>query len=164
MQIDAHIRWMLRRDLEEVLAIETACFEFPWTVEQFVNTLHHRDCIGYVAEHEERIVGYMLYEMNSVSVRILNLAVHPCLQGHTVGKQMIEKLTDKLSRKKRHKLTCEVRESNLDAQLFLRACGLQAVEVLNGFYIETTEDAYRFEYSLLAKPVNRVGVYLGATK
>ena len=36
MQIDqqqevrVHIRWMIRRDMPEVLAIEAESFEFPW--------------------------------------------------------------------------------------------------------------------------------------
>ena len=28
--INVHIRWMIRRDMEEVLNIEQASFEFPW--------------------------------------------------------------------------------------------------------------------------------------
>jgi [ribosomal protein S18]-alanine N-acetyltransferase len=28
--VRTHIRWMIRRDMPEVLAIEAASFEFPW--------------------------------------------------------------------------------------------------------------------------------------
>ncbi len=59
MQIDlsrevrVHIRWMIRRDMPEVLAIEATSFEFPWLDDDFVRTLRRRNCIGMVAEHED---------------------------------------------------------------------------------------------------------------
>ena len=40
----------------------------------------------------------------------------------------------------------EVRETNLDAQLFFRAQGFRAVNVLRDFYEDTTEDAYLMQY------------------
>ena len=32
-EIRVHIRWMIRRDMVEVLQIERESFEFPWTDE-----------------------------------------------------------------------------------------------------------------------------------
>src|SRR4029079_7559263 len=34
-QLRVHIRWMIRRDMAEVLEIEAAGFEFPWSEEDF---------------------------------------------------------------------------------------------------------------------------------
>ena len=56
-QTRVHIRWMIRRDMPEVLAIEHASFEYPWCEEEFLRVLRQRNCIGMVAEHGERIVG-----------------------------------------------------------------------------------------------------------
>ncbi len=30
------IRWLIRRDMDEVLAIERSSFQFPWTEEEFL--------------------------------------------------------------------------------------------------------------------------------
>ena len=29
--VKVHIRWMIRRDMPEILNIEQHCFEFPWS-------------------------------------------------------------------------------------------------------------------------------------
>ena len=57
-QVRVHIRWMIRRDMPEVLAIEHASFEFPWCEEEFLRVLRQRNCIGMVAEYGERVVGF----------------------------------------------------------------------------------------------------------
>ena len=45
-QTRVHIRWMIRRDMPEVLAIEHASFEYPWCEEEFLRVLRQRNCIG----------------------------------------------------------------------------------------------------------------------
>jgi ribosomal-protein-alanine N-acetyltransferase len=44
----------------------------------------------------------------------------------------------------------EVRESNIDAQLFFRSLGFRAISVLRGFYDDSAEDAYLMQYRVLA--------------
>src|SRR4029078_10231989 len=56
-QLRVHIRWMIRRDMAEVVDVERASFEFPWFEEEFIRCLRQRNCIGMVAEHAERVVG-----------------------------------------------------------------------------------------------------------
>ena len=63
-----------------------------------------------------------------------------------VGRQMMAKLMGKLSQQRRSRLLLEVRETNLDAQLFFRSLGFRAVSVLRGFYEDTPEDAYVMQY------------------
>ena len=58
-QVRVHIRWMIRRDMPEVLQAEQASFEFPWTEEDFLRCLRQRNCIGMVAEQGEKVVGFM---------------------------------------------------------------------------------------------------------
>lgn len=139
-----HIRWMMRRDMPEVLAIESANFEFPWPEDDFVKMLRQRNNIGMVAEVGEKIVGYMIYGLMPKHIQLYNLATAP--HGKGTGRAMMEKLATKLAPTRRNKILCEVRETNLDAQLFFRACGFRAVETLRGFYEDTTEDAYVFRY------------------
>ena len=75
-QLRVHIRWMIRRDMPEVLAIEEQSFEYPWSEEDFVRCLRQRNCIGLVAEHNERVVGFIIYELHKSRLHILNFAVH----------------------------------------------------------------------------------------
>jgi ribosomal-protein-alanine N-acetyltransferase len=147
-QIRVHIRWMIRRDMTEVLAIEEKSFAEPWCEDEFLRVLRQRNCIGMVAEHGDIVVGFMLYELHRSKLQVLNFAVRPDFRREGVGRQMIAKLASKLTDHRRTKICLQVRESNLDAQLFYRAQGFRATEVLHEFYDDTGEDAYLIEYAL----------------
>jgi ribosomal-protein-alanine N-acetyltransferase len=137
---------MIRRDMPEVLDIENQNFEFPWLDEDFVRCLRQRNCIGMVAEHEDRVVGFMIYELHKTRIHVLNFAVAPEYQRSGVGSQMVAKLTAKLSTQRRSRIVLEVRETNLAAQLFFRENGFRAVSVLRRFYEDTPEDAYLMQF------------------
>lgn len=129
-QVRVHIRWMIRRDMPEVLAIEHASYEFPWCEEEFLRVLRQRNCIGMVAECGERVVGFMIYELHKSRLQVLNLAVAPEYRRMGVGRQMVAKLVGKLSSHRRTKILLQTRESNLPAQLYFRALDFRAVEVV----------------------------------
>jgi ribosomal-protein-alanine N-acetyltransferase len=160
--LGVHIRWMIRRDMTEVLAIENGSFEFPWTEDDFIRCLRQRNCIGMVAEHDERVAGFMIYELHKTRLHILNFAVHPEYRRRGVGAHMVDKLTGKLSYQRRTRILLEIRETNLPAQLFFRALGFRAISVLRDFYDDTIEDAYlmQFHHQMVTAseyaPVNRI--------
>src|SRR5215467_10391501 len=96
------IRWMIRRDMPEVLAIEQHSFEFPWCENDFLRCLRQRNCIGMVAEHDDQVVGFMIYELHKARLHVLNIAVSSRFRRLGVGVQMIEKLIGKLSSQRRN--------------------------------------------------------------
>jgi [ribosomal protein S18]-alanine N-acetyltransferase len=161
-----HIRWMIRRDMPEVLATEQASFEYAWSEEDFLRCLRQRNCIGMVAEQGEKVVGFMIYELHKNKLHILNFAVHPGYRRAGVGVQMVNKLVSKLSSHRRTRITLEVRETNLTAQLFFRSQGFKAVKVLRAYYEDSGEDAFQMQYRLpddtgeeLEEGVNRIAQY-----
>jgi [ribosomal protein S18]-alanine N-acetyltransferase len=145
-QARVHIRWMIRRDMPEVLQTEQVSFEHAWTEEDFLRCLRQRNCIGMVAEHGEKVVGFMIYELHKNKLHILNFAVHPSWRRLNVGAQMVGKLVSKLSSHRRTRITLEVRETNLPAQLFFHKQEFKAVRVLRSFYEDSGEDAFLMEY------------------
>lgn len=164
--VDVHIRWMIRRDMPEVLNIEQGSFEFPWSEEDFIRCLRQRNCIGMVAEHDNMVVGFMIYELHKNQLHILNFAVRPDYRRRSVGRRMGDKLIGKLSQQRRSRIVLEVRETNLAAQVFFRRLGFRATCVLRDFYDDTTEDAYVMHYRLLdadlvIDPVNRIARMAG---
>ena len=165
-QVRVHIRWMIRRDMPEVLQTEQESFEYAWTEEDFLRCLRQRNCIGMVAEAGEKVVGFMIYELHKSKLHILNFAVHPSWRRSGVGSQMVAKLISKLSSHRRTRITLEVRETNLGAQLFFRSLSFRAVRVLRGFYADSGEDAFLMQYRLaddlgddLDEAVNRIAQY-----
>ena len=146
--LPVEIRWMIRAHLPEVLGIERLCFEAYWTEDDFLACLRKRECIGMVALREDRVVGFMVYELYPVRLSLLNLAVMPSMQGRGIGRQMIERLKDKLSNMRRRQIATVIRETNLDAQLFFKSQGFRYVGTLRGEYDDTEEDGYEFLYRL----------------
>jgi len=144
--VRVHIRWMIRRDMPEVLEVENQAFEFPWSEDDFIRCLRQRNCIGMVAEFDEQVVGFMIYELHKSRLHILNFAVAADFNRRGVGMQMVEKLISKLSPQRRTRILLEVRETNLPAQLFFKSMGFRAVSVLRDFYEDSPEDAYLMQY------------------
>ncbi len=161
-QLRVHIRWMIRRDMPEVLNIERESFEFPWFEEDFIRCLRQRNCIGMVAEHGERVVGFMIYELHKSRLHILNFAVTKGMRMRGIGRQMADKLSSKLSSQRRTRITLEVRETNLPAQLFFKKVGFRATTVLRSYYEDSPEDAYVMQFQCGADefadslPTNRI--------
>ena len=145
-EVRVHIRWMIRRDMADVLQIERSNFEFPWEDEDFIRCLRQRNCIGMVAEYEDRVVGFMIYELHKTRIHVLNFAVAPAFQRRGVGSQMVAKLIAKLSSQRRSRVLLEIRETNLGAQLFFRENGFRAISILHKYYEDTPEDAYLMQY------------------
>lgn len=140
------LRWMIRRDMPEVLSIEQEAFEFPWSDEDFTRCLRQRNCIGMVAEVGDSVVAFMIYELHRTRLHVLNFAVRRSHRRLAIGTQMMGKLFAKLSLERRDRILLEVRERNLPAQLFFRSLGYRAISVLKDFYEDSTEDAYLMQY------------------
>ena len=136
------LRWLIRRDMQEVLDIESKSFAFPWTAEDFLLCLKERNVIGMVAESGDEIVGFMIYELLKSQLHVLNFAVCPTARRRHVGSQMVAKLISKLSKVHRQQIVLEVRETNLNAQKFFRNQCLKATGILRNHYEDSDEDAY----------------------
>lgn len=166
------IRWLIRRDMPEVLQIEQESFEYTWNEEYFLSCLRQRNCIGMVAEHNHQIVGFMIYELHKSMIQVLNFAVAPEYRQQGIGRQMVQRVIDKLSQQRRREIVLEVRETNLEAQLFFRKMDFRAVSVLRNYFEDAGEDAYVLQYRLERteqdfapglSPKNRIGNYFDAS-
>ncbi|MEM6687841.1 MAG: ribosomal protein S18-alanine N-acetyltransferase [Planctomycetota bacterium] len=153
---------MIRRDMPAVLGIEQQAFEFSWTEDDFIRCLRQRNCIGMVAEVDDEVVGFMIYELHKTRLHILNFAVSEANRRGGVGRAMVDKLLGKLTHERRNRIMLEVRETNLTAQLFFKSIGFRAVSVLRDFYEDSDEDAYLMQLRYrptteeLAHPTNRI--------
>jgi len=154
--MNVNIRWMIRRDTTEVINIERASYEYPWTAEELLEILRHRNAIGMVAEHDFDVVGFMVYELHKKKLHMLNFAVHPDYRRMGVGTQMVQKLIGKLSTQRRRDITLHVRETNLAGQLFFQSQGFYAVDIIREFYEEHDESAYAMRYRVDEMPPQKV--------
>jgi ribosomal-protein-alanine N-acetyltransferase len=144
-------RWMLRRDIESVLRIESAAFDYPWSEADFVRMLRRRNCLGMAVANAGEVVGYMVYELTPTRIVLLNLAVDPNHARRGVGRKLIEKLKSKLSLSSRRRIEVEVGERNLLAQLFFRATGFRAAKIIKSPWPQNDDDAILFVHKVTRK-------------
>lgn len=149
------IRWMIRADLPKVENIERRCRKHPWDKEDFMRNLRERNVIGLAGflqiEGKEILAGFIIYELKTRKIAILNLAIDPDFQRKRVGEQIVKKMISKLTPSRRAMLEVPVRETNLGGQLFLKHMGFKADNVINGFFLDSGEDAYVMRYQLKEK-------------
>ena len=150
--IGYRIRWMIRRDLPDVLRIESKSFEFPWSEEDFLGCLRRRNCVGLSAEDDgERVIGFLIYDLHQHHLNILSLAIDPQYIRQGIGSAFIAKLKEKLRQQRREAISTVVRERNLPAQLFFRSQGFKAIGTIRNHYEDTDEDAIVFCFELGAE-------------
>jgi ribosomal-protein-alanine N-acetyltransferase len=143
-----HVRWMIRRDLSEMLVIERQSFDVPWTEDEFLTVLRGRNVVGMAADlngEVSEVAGYVIYESVGRHLEILNLAVARRHRRKGIGGQIIDQLKQKIMLQGRKSIHTRVRESNLDAHLFFQRQGFRAVRVIRDHF-DNGEAAYHFVF------------------
>lgn len=162
------LRWLIRKDLDRVLAIERASYrrDFTWGREDFIQTLNLGHVIGTVAElyrpaREPVVAGFILYAHlyepgtrlpgEPRHLEILNIAVDPLYRGRDLGRKLVARVTHKPGRHVHAQ--ADVHEANLGALLFFRALGWRATGLLRNQYDwPDGADAVRMEYHRGRRP------------
>lgn len=164
------IDWMTRKHMPEVLDIERASFPYPWSRKDYEKCLRAKNCVGKVLTLDDRVVGLLIYALADRRLEIINIATHPRFRKQGVGRALLEHLQDKIKseasgqyreRRRRTRIDVDVRETNLDALNFFKACQFRGVSIKYDNYADVTEDAIhmRYTHAPLAL-VNRISKFL----
>jgi len=138
-----HLRWLVERDIPEVILIDRLCFGHDsWVEEDFRESTKTRNVVGMVATHREQVLGYMIYELRKREIKLLRLAVLPSQQRRSIGTRCVMKLLEKLNNGRRRTLFVDVPENRLPLQLMLKKAGFLATEILK----ENESEQYRMVY------------------
>lgn len=110
----SQIRPMRQADIDAVIAIENAAYEFPWTPGIF------RDCLRighqcWVYEARSGLIAYGVLSCAAGEAHVLNLCVAPNHQGHGHGRRMLRRLIDLARWHMSDRVFLEVRPSNPSA-------------------------------------------------
>lgn len=158
-ELRVHTRWLLRRDMPDAVRLlaELPC---PWTAGDLDDFLGSPRGTAHVAEVPDpsaecgwRLAGMMLSVPGRKEIALEMLAVAPRYRRLGVASALVERLKMTLSRERRNRVVCDVREGNLGLQLFLKRQGFLAVRLKRGFFQDTGEDAVRFGYFCPGRPV-----------
>jgi [ribosomal protein S18]-alanine N-acetyltransferase len=132
---------MTTADIESVIAIERASFQFPWSTRFFLDELQVDCARSILAEVEGRVVGYVLFWFLAEEVDIHNIAVHPDFRRRGIGRLLLEEVVAAARRQERLRVTLDVRFSNAPAQNLYRSFGFVTRGLRKGYYSDNGEDA-----------------------
>lgn len=127
------LRAMEESDLQSVIAIENAVYEFPWSEKIF------RDClkIGYVCKVYYiggEILGYGIMSIGIGECHLLNICIRPESQRLGLGSNLVEYLIDIGHQRRAQMAFLEVRVSNLAAHRIYTRLGFDEIGVRSRYY------------------------------
>jgi ribosomal-protein-alanine N-acetyltransferase len=145
------IRAMARVDLQAVYAIESVSHPNAWKEADFQRWLRHTSVSAHVLEEGGSVRAFFLVQRESELLRVANIAVDPEHRRRGLARQALVAIENIARAFGLPRVSLEVRETNLGAQLLYRHAGFRAVEILPAYYGD--EDGYR-----MVKPVPRAAV------
>ena len=143
----AKIRRYKRKDLNEVLRIESLSFLDPWSETMFEALFEINPKGLYVIEKNSKIIGYAIVlvepyfagSLPNKRAHLINLAVHPDFHKKGIGSNLVEKIIKDMKSAKAHSIYLEVRKSNKAALKFYSNLLFQRIGLIKRFYLN--EDA-----------------------
>jgi len=150
------VRWMTAEHIRAAAEIDFAGTPWDWTGPRMAEFLARRGCMGRVAESAGSAVGFALYEARRPTIEVHKLVVDAEYRGLGVGEALVRALAAKLDGATWGRLLINVRETNLDGQLFLREQGFLGRRVIRGHFPDSGEDAFEMvltaDRARLARP------------
>ncbi len=127
------VRPMRDADVAEVIGIERASYQFPWTEGIFHDCLR----VGYlcrVALQDRQIMGYAVMSMGAGEAHILNLCVREDKRRCGVGRSLIRYLLEQAEGAGMVEAFLEVRPSNAIAMVLYQSLGFEQIGTRRGYY------------------------------
>jgi len=143
------LRPMTAEDVDDVLAIEEASYDFPWTQGIFQDCLRVGYCC-WVCVLGERVVGYGLISIAAGECHVLNLCIDPTMRGKGLGRHLMNHLMGLARQHKAEMVFLEVRPSNKEAIALYESMGFNETGRRRRYYPgkKGREDALLFARSI----------------
>jgi len=144
---------MTLEDLDDVLVIERASFQTPWSRGAFRYELtQNRVARCSVARYQRRLAGYLcLWEIGH-EIHVTNLATHPELRRRGVARALLGAVLEDARRRGVDLAFLEVRPTNTEALGLYESFGFRVIGRRKGYYFDTGEDALVMEARLSGEP------------
>ena len=124
---------MSERDLDEVLAIESAVYSHPWTRGNFADSLRAQyQCRTWRVGGE--LVGYFVLMVTVGEAHLLNLSIAAAWQRKGQGSALLMQALGVARERGARHLFLEVRPSNAAALALYERFGFRRIAVRRGYY------------------------------
>jgi [ribosomal protein S18]-alanine N-acetyltransferase len=138
------IRRMVKKDLDEVLAIERMSFPTPWSRNLFEQEFllpHAHLLTAAEGTHPHQVRGYLCFWLVADETHILNLAVHPEWRRQGLAARLLAYVVEFSRAKGAEEIFLEVRRSNHGAISLYRRFHFQPRGIRPRYYRDSGEDA-----------------------
>lgn len=136
------IRLAERRDVSELLGIETAQFPDPWTKRILLDEIENTETRRYtVAVEKRRIVGYLGVMFVLDELHVNTIGTLPQQEGRGIATSLLEDAWADARARGITRATLEVAVSNQRAIELYRRYGFHPVGVRKNYYEKSNEDA-----------------------
>ena len=141
-------------DLDEVLFIERASFQTPWSRGAFLYELRDNQVAScWVArvndESTPRVLGYLCAWEIKPELHVTNLAVHPVYLRQGIGRTLLATVFERARCSGFDRALLEVRPSNAEARRLYSALGFREIGRRKAYYVDNGEDALVMTADLL---------------
>jgi len=140
--------WTIQRtlssgDLDEIVAIEEASFNNPWTRDMYERELQNPDVsFLYVLRMPgEGIVAFCSFWLVLDELHINNLAVRGDVRARGLGTALLEHVLQAGASRGAGRATLEVRRSNAAARRLYESLGFEVAATRPNYYVSPAEDA-----------------------
>lgn len=124
---------MMETSLSEVVAIEDAIYEFPWTLGNFRDSLKAGySCWEYRADRD--LIGYAIVMFGVDEAHLLNLSIAPNAQGKGFGGRFLVHLIQVTRSHAADRMILEVRPSNVAGRALYASFGFESIGTRRGYY------------------------------
>lgn len=135
------IRALESRDIESILAIQSACPEIAqWTTWDY-ERVAQGEMAGWIFEGDFRVMGFLVGRRIATDMEILNFAVHPDSRGRGTGAALLEAALDWARSFSAEQAILEVRSANKTALRFYERHKFQIVGRRQNYYASPPDDA-----------------------
>ncbi|WP_432736293.1 ribosomal protein S18-alanine N-acetyltransferase [Maridesulfovibrio sp. FT414] len=134
--------------ISQLRALESTCFEYHWTEEQFRLGLERKAFYVLGCEEEGMLVGYLAYSIILEEMEVLNLGVHPDFRRRGIGKALMLKLLRKCREMEIKRGLLDVKETNHPAIALYESLGFRKVGIRKNYYPDTREDAHLYDLEI----------------
>jgi ribosomal-protein-alanine N-acetyltransferase len=125
---------MTLSDLNAVMAVEQAAYEFPWTRGNMVDSLLTGHLASVLLAPDGSVVGYFVAMVGVEEMHLLNLTVAPAYQRQGHARELLDVLVSHCREHSARRLWLEVRPSNARARRIYERYGFRLVGVRRGYY------------------------------
>jgi ribosomal-protein-alanine acetyltransferase len=125
---------MQQSDLPDVLAVEEAAYEFPWTQGNFVDSLRAGHSAWTMRDTAGGLIAYAVLMIALDEAHLLNLTVAPSCRRFGFGWRMLEAMAENARGHGARTMLLEVRPSNLGAQKMYVRYGFVRIGTRRGYY------------------------------